>query len=222
MILESKIIMIDNDPTRYEIYEDGSIFSHISEMFLKPYPSPDGYLLIDISHNKKVYTRQVHRLVATAFIPNPDKIETVNHKDGDKTNNHVNNLEWMTRISNVRHAWETGLVKPRSGEDNPANKFTEEQIREVCKLLETNKYNYKVISRITGVSYDTVKDIKYKRAWVKVSKEYDIKDTRAFRYLKYKNYILKLLSEHKTNSEIYELLNHEVPIKHIGYLRNNG
>lgn len=216
----SKIIKINGTDTKYEVYDDGRIFSHISNIFLKPYVSQCGYLIVDVSLNKKRYTRQVHRLVAHAFIPNPDKFETVNHKDGDKTNNCVENLEWLTIKDNVRHAWETGLVKPRSGTDNPANKYTEEQIRHVCSILETGGKDYRNISKITGVSYDTIKDIKYKKTWVNVSIEYDIKDTREFMYLRYKPIIIHLLKQRKTNSEIYETLNHRVPRKHIGYLKN--
>lgn len=74
-----------------------------------------GYLNIDLYKNGKRSKNRVNRLVATAFIPNPDNKPEVNHKDGNKTNNHASNLEWVTKKENCRHAWDNNLVKPSYG-----------------------------------------------------------------------------------------------------------
>jgi hypothetical protein len=58
---------------------------------------------------------KIHRLVAIAFIPNPDNLKEVNHKDGDKENNSVTNLEWCTRSQNMKHAYLMGLRVPNKG-----------------------------------------------------------------------------------------------------------
>lgn len=76
---------------------------------LKKTPDKDGYLTITFSVNGKHACPKVHRLVAIAFIPNHESKSEVNHKDGDKTNNKVSNLEWVTRLENITHAYENGL-----------------------------------------------------------------------------------------------------------------
>jgi hypothetical protein len=70
---------------------------------------PKGYLRVALYFGEKRKTQKVHRLVAQAFIPNPDGKPEVNHKDGDKTNNHAGNLEWSTPRENVIHAYKSGL-----------------------------------------------------------------------------------------------------------------
>lgn len=74
-----------------------------------------GYMLVHLSRDGATRKISVHRLVAKMFIPNPDEKTTVNHIDGDKTNNMSNNLEWATMSENVSHAFRTGLKKPTGG-----------------------------------------------------------------------------------------------------------
>lgn len=89
---------------------------------IKPNPEKKrGYLMVSLGG----YDRQtctVHRLVALAFIPNPEKKPQVNHKDGNKTNNHVSNLEWVTNYENHMHARGLGLYPSSAGVHNPKNK----------------------------------------------------------------------------------------------------
>lgn len=68
-----------------------------------------GYPFVLLSVNGVTKNKMIHRLVADAFISNPDKLREVNHKDGNKTNNRVTNLEWCTRAENLKHAVNTGL-----------------------------------------------------------------------------------------------------------------
>lgn len=215
----TKRLYINNQPTMYLISDDGRVFSEISNKYLKPFKTKQGYCLVDISHDGKTYTRQLHRLVALTFIPNPLKLETVNHKNGNKECNAVWNLEWMTRLDNVRHAWKTGLAKPRYGTDNPANVYTEDQIHAVCKLLEIGELNNKRIAEKCDVNVTLIRDIKFRGKWKKISKLYDIptvpaglKDRR--------DDIIKLIDEGLSNREIITKLDLPMSkLRHVSYVR---
>ena len=75
---------------------------------LRPGIRPDGYLVVSLQYRMF----RVHRLVAEAFLPNPDNLPQVNHKDEDKTNNNVDNLEWCTRQETIRRAFKRGTKIP--------------------------------------------------------------------------------------------------------------
>ena len=72
------------------------------------------YYAVMLHMNNKPYCRKVHRLVAEAFIPNPDNLPQINHKDGNRANNQMSNLEWCTAKENAIHSWRTGLAKPHA------------------------------------------------------------------------------------------------------------
>ena len=93
---------------------------------LKASPNSDGYPFVKLYYDGKRKHALIHRLVALAFIPNPDNKPEVNHVDGIKTDNHVDNLEWVTDTENKRHAFATGLQ--RQGEDRPDAKLTAAQV----------------------------------------------------------------------------------------------
>ena len=105
---------------------------------------------------------------------NPDSKPEVNHKDGNKNNNHASNLEWTTTKDNIHHAWETGLSTAKKGVIHPESKYTENQIRSVCRYLENNKFTMKEISELTGVTYTVVKQIRNHVIWRSISIDYNI------------------------------------------------
>lgn len=88
--------------------------------------SRKGYKTVVLHKSNKCKTHQVHRLVATAFIPNPYNLPQVNHKDVNKFNNKIDNLEWITNYDNIQHAIQ----------NNCFGKFTEKQYEAVLKNLE--------------------------------------------------------------------------------------
>ena len=91
----------------YTLYEDGTVHSGKLDLILQARQSSNGYLIVTLDGKQL----SVHRLVATHFLPNPYNYSQVNHKDGNKLNNHYSNLEWCTEKQNIQHAFETGLRK---------------------------------------------------------------------------------------------------------------
>ncbi len=81
----------------------------IFNRLLKPAIKPKGYLGVILSKQSKTTNHLIHRLVAEAFIPNPNNLPEVNHKDGNKLNNTVSNLEWCSSSDNLYHAYKLGL-----------------------------------------------------------------------------------------------------------------
>lgn len=87
----------------YAITSCGKVWSHRRKMFLKPQPDKDGYLCVYLSNHCEKKCFKIHRLVAEAYIPNPENKRCVNHKDEDKSHNYLNNLEWMTDYENCNY-----------------------------------------------------------------------------------------------------------------------
>lgn len=95
---------------------------HLKEKILVPTSDKDGYLCVMLHRkNKVIRSVKVHRLVANHFIPNPENKSTVNHKDGNKINNNINNLEWATRSEQTQHAYKLGLNNSKVGLSGDSN-----------------------------------------------------------------------------------------------------
>jgi hypothetical protein len=86
---------------------------------------------VGLSKLGKLKIKTIHRLVAIAFIPNPENKPQVNHIDGNKANNSVDNLEWCTSSENLKHAHETGLKKSPKFETNPNAKLTKKEVTDM-------------------------------------------------------------------------------------------
>lgn len=106
-----KKIIIDNVITNYSVNEEGKVKNDITDKELSPRVQ-QGYKHVTIYINKKPKSCRVHRLVATAFIPNIENKPYVNHLNGIRSDNRMENLEWVTPSENTQHAVDTGLFKP--------------------------------------------------------------------------------------------------------------
>jgi hypothetical protein len=190
-----KPILINGEITQYEVSDHGRVKSYITNKVLCQRSNRCGYFYIVICTKQKHYTKTVHRLVAKAFIPNPDNKPCVNHIDGNKQNNHVSNLEWVTAKENIQHSIKIGL-SGRIGKDNPNNIHDEDVVHSICVLLEDGVDAVK-ISKITGVPFHTVANIRDGQNWSHISALYQVKNSpiKHRRPIDMRNNVIKLLSE---------------------------
>ena len=87
----------------YAVTSCGRVWSYRRQKFLKPGVNHKGYLFVNLSKNGKVKCSRIHRLVAEAYLPNPDNLPQINHKDECKTNNCLQNLEWCDASYNINY-----------------------------------------------------------------------------------------------------------------------
>ena len=155
----------------YYVTKSGKIFSTLSNKELKYDRSCRGYCKVKLMDRRlgRFIALQVHRIVATQFIPNPRNLPEVNHKDGNKINNSIYNLEWCTSEYNKRHAKDTGLYKIE--EDSPRAKLTKNQVIQIYKDWESCK-NKTSIARKYNVSDALIGEIVRGVRWSSTYEEY--------------------------------------------------
>lgn len=118
---------IESHP-RYSVSEDGQVRNDITGKILTPHADSNGYLSVGLYRDDGRNTKRVHKLVAEAFIENPDNLPDVNHIDGNKSNNHKGNLEYCTRSYNMLHSSRTLGKKPRKNYVKPIICIEEEKV----------------------------------------------------------------------------------------------
>ena len=173
-----KRVIIDGVKTEYFVSRSGDVISRYKhkERHLKGFTTDKGYMYVKLWINNKTRAAFIHRLVATAYIPNPDNKPEVNHKDGVKSHNYDTNLEWVTSKENKKHAKETGLSNYAKLEKSGDAKYTNKQIEKACKLMEENKLTLNEITEKTGVDKDSLYYIRTKSGWKDISSKYKFPD----------------------------------------------
>jgi hypothetical protein len=148
---------------KYEISNSGVVRNVKSGRQIKQFQGKDGYLRIQIAGK----TRTVHRLVAEAFIPSEVGKDFVNHKDGNKQNNNVENLEWCTRSENLKHAYKFGL-KNSCGVKNGRSKLTESDVIFIREHYIRGDKNFgtKALAKRFGVARQTVSAVISGQNWI--------------------------------------------------------
>lgn len=152
----------------YFISENSEVFNKHGKK-LSPVDNGKGYLILNINIDGKRKCKAIHRLVAEAFIPNPDNLPEVNHKDANRRNNSIENLEWVTHGQNIKHTYD---LQNRSalGVTNANCKTEESVVIEICEHLEKGLKASEV--RDLGYSYSLVRKVKSKQNWSHVSVKY--------------------------------------------------
>lgn len=150
---------------QYFVSDKGNVKSLRYDTPLKGYKNSSGYIRVQLGNSKT--KKLVHRLVAEHFCKNIDNKKFVNHKNGIKTDNRSENLEWVTRSENMVHAESKGLVSHIIGDDHHNSKLTSKKVREIKKLLLT--LNCTQISKRYYVDRKTISDIKNGKTWKEVA-----------------------------------------------------
>ena len=123
---------------------------------LNPDIAPNGYYRVTLTRNSKRKQKYLHRLLAEHFIPNPNNLPQVNHKDGNKLNCALENLEWVTVKENVIHAYKNGLINVAKGKRHPNYGKYGSQSKKAKKVKATNIITREI--KIYGSMIDTKKD----------------------------------------------------------------
>lgn len=133
-------------------------------------PNGTGYYMMRFQDRSRgLYVAElVHRVVAKAFIPNPENKPQVNHINSIRTDNRVENLEWVTNLENVRHSQAAGRFN-HLGENNNSAKLTEKQVVEIKLLIKEGNFKDRYIGEIYGVSRENIRDIRLGKLWKHVS-----------------------------------------------------
>lgn len=124
-----------------------------------------GYSKVNLNRNGKATVGRVTRLVAENFIPNPYNKPTVNHINGNKKDDRVENLEWNTMSENIIHAFETELKTVYSGEEHVASRLTNEEVLEMRRLYQSGNYTYLDLAEKYKVARITISRIITRLSW---------------------------------------------------------
>lgn len=155
--------MVIEKAPKYEISNKGNIRNNITKKLLSPFKQNRGYLQICLSTEFGYWRPTIHRLVAYYFLGPSDK--EVNHKDLNKTNNNMSNLEYVSRKENMEHASKMNVwsgIKPHS------TILTKEQVLEIRNLYKNKTHSYNELANIYNVGKSNIAKIIQRKSWKEI------------------------------------------------------
>lgn len=141
----------------------------IKGVSIKPIFRGNWYVKVHLRKKGKRYCFFLHRILAQTFLPNPENKPEVNHKDGNKLNYNLDNLEWVTKSENKLHAIKTGLRTITKGEERTTAILNDGKVRTIRQLYNTGNYYYRELAEIYGVSGKTIESVVKFRKWKHVA-----------------------------------------------------
>lgn len=151
--------------SKKRVVRSGNGEREVGNKILNPTLDRYGYPEVCLRERGCPHRGLIHRLVAETFIANPDEKPEVNHKDGDKQNNFVDNLEWVTAQENTRHAHELGLINLIKGETHHWSKLSADQVVEIRRRYKQGGITQKELGKEFGVHKECIGDIVRGRNW---------------------------------------------------------
>lgn len=157
----------------YAVTDDGRVWSYPNKMggskkgkWIKAFIQHRGYYNYYLQSNYKRKTILAHKLVAQAFIPNPLNLKEINHKNANKLDNRVNNLEWSDRKSNMQHAYKMGLLHDLGkGENHSQAKLKEVDVKTIRELYNTKRFSQRELARKFHVNQRLIFGIIHREIW---------------------------------------------------------
>lgn len=157
---------------KYCACSTGRIYSLRSGSYLVPVLQANGYCYVTLSQDGKRNNHSVHRLIAMAYMETTPERNIVNHIDGNKQNNKLSNLEWVTQQENIHHALATGLMR---GTRNPDRSLDDETVHIICKFIQDSWRN-KDIADALSIHHQIVAQIRFGQTYQEISCEYNFRD----------------------------------------------
>ena len=187
--MDKDSVAIRGDLDIYVINKDGTIetmprlnnkFEKKEGRVLTKTNNSSGYPRVTLTINGTTKAYFVHRLVALAFIPNPEHKRFVNHKDGNRENSNVDNLEWVTKSENEKYKYSSGQVDPcvhsKPGEDHPMHKLTWDDVNYIRNnYVKGSIYTGQcALARMFNITQANVYDIVHYKSWIPQNNEKEI------------------------------------------------